>query len=259
MSTPGIGARVPRDAVPRALFWDTPAPYHYVRLQPADGHDVLIVGGEDHKTGQKDDAEERFARLEQWTRRHFPMAQDVEFRWSGQVLEPVDYMAFIGPNPGGDPGNVYIATGDSGHGMTHGTIAGMLLTDMIMVRPNPWTQLYDPNRVSLRSAGELAKENINVAFQYKDYVTPGEVASTDDIAPGSGAVIRRGVHKVAAYRDERGVLHERSAVCTHLRCIVAWNSAEGTFDCPCHGSRFDPYGRVVNGPAIGDLEALGDS
>ena len=168
-------------------------------------------------------------------------------------------MGLIGPNPASDPGNVYIATGDSGHGMTHGTIAGMLLTDMIMERPNPWTQLYDPNRVSLRSAGEFAKENINVAFQYKDYVTPGEVSSADDIAPGSGAVIRRGVHKVAAYRDERGVLHERSAVCTHLRCIVAWNSAEGTFDCPCHGSRFDAYGKVVNGPAISDLEPLDES
>ncbi len=251
--------RIPRGSIPRALYWDTADPYHYVRLQPRDGHDVLIVGGEDHKTGQKDDADERFAHLEQWTRRHFPAVQAIEFRWSGQVLEPVDYMAFIGPNPGSDPGNVYIATGDSGHGMTHGTIAGILLTDLIAGRDNPWARLYDPNRVSLRSAGEFAKENINVAFQYKDYVTPGEVHSADDIAPGSGAVIRRGVHKVAAYRDERGVLHERSAVCTHLRCIVAWNSAEGTFDCPCHGSRFDAYGKVVNGPAISDLEPVDES
>jgi glycine/D-amino acid oxidase-like deaminating enzyme/nitrite reductase/ring-hydroxylating ferredoxin subunit len=254
-----IGARVPRGAIPRGLYWDTPDPYHYIRLQevdrrldPAGLDDLLIVGGEDHKTGQEDDAEERFKCLEDWTRERFPMVKGVDFKWSGQVMEPVDYMAFIGKNPGTDE-HTYVATGDSGNGMTHGTIAGILLTDLILGRKNEWESLYDPSRKTLRSAGEFLKENLNVAAQYADWATGGDVSSPDEIPPGTGAVIRRGTRKVAVYKDEQGVVHERSAVCTHLYCIVDWNSMEKTWDCPCHGSRFDPYGRVVNGPAITPL------
>lgn len=251
-----VGAVVPAGSVPDGLYWDTADPYHYVRIQRSDGHDVLIVGGEDHKTGQADDAEERFARLERWTRERFPMTTSFEYRWSGQVMEPVDYMAFIGRNPGSE--DVYIATGDSGNGMTHGTIAGILIPELILGRDHPWAALYDPSRVSvsLRSAAEFAKENLNVAAQYVDYVTPGDVGSADAIRPGEGAVLRRGAKKIAAFRDEAGRLHERSAVCPHLYCIVDWNPAEKTWDCPCHGSRFDAHGKVVNGPAVNDLEAL---
>ena len=261
-----IGARVPSGSVVRALYWDTLDPYHYVRLQTVSAaesnsgksYDVLIVGGEDHKTGQEDDAADRYARLEQWTRERFPMAETILFRWSGQVMEPVDGVAFIGRNPG-DAENVYIATGDSGMGMTHGTIAGILLTDLIMGRECSWAPLYDPSRVTFSSAAEFAKENINVASQYvADYLSGGEVDSPEDVAPGKGAIIRRGLTKIAAYRDEDGTLHELSAVCTHLGCIVAWNSNEETWDCPCHGSRFDRYGRVFNGPANIDLRPVED-
>ena len=251
-----VGGRVPRGSIPQLLLWDTPDPYHYVRIQSSrDGssaHDVLIVGGEDHKTGQADDADERFARLEAWTRERFPQVETFEYRWSGQVMEPVDGMAFIGRNPSDHP-NVYIATGDSGNGMTHGTIAGMLLTDLIVGRDNPWTRLYDPARVSLKSAGEFTKENVNVAVQYKDLVTSGDVDDASQIAPGHGAIIRRGTSKIAVARTQDGTLHEQSAVCTHLGCIVQWNSTEQTWDCPCHGSRFGLDGHVVNGPAIGPL------
>ena len=246
-----VGARVKAGTVPRLLLWDTPDPYHYVRLQPADGHDVLIVGGEDHKTGQADDGEDRFGRLEAWTRERFPVER-FEFRWSGQVMEPIDSLALIGRNPL-DSDNVYIATGDSGNGMTHGTIAGMLLTDLIAGRENPWTNLYDPSRKTLGAAKEFARENLNVAAQYADLVTPGEVDDVSQIRPGDGAILRRGVGKVAVYRDDEGVLHERSAICTHLGCVVRWNSAERTWDCPCHGSRFQTDGHVVNGPAISPL------
>ena len=134
------------------------------------GHDLLIVGGEDHKTGQANDGDERFARLEAWTRARFPQVQGFEFRWSGQVMEPVDGLAFIGRNPL-DRDNVYIATGDSGNGMTHGTIAGMLLTDLIIGRENPWASLYDPSRKTLGAIKEFAKENLNVAAQYADVVS----------------------------------------------------------------------------------------
>jgi glycine/D-amino acid oxidase-like deaminating enzyme/nitrite reductase/ring-hydroxylating ferredoxin subunit len=251
--------RVPRGSIPRALYWDNADPYHYVRLQDLDDvHDALIVGGEDHKTGQADDMEERWRCLEEWTRERFPTVEGLTHRWSGQVIEPNDYMAFIGRNPDGAE-NVYMASGDSGQGMTHGTIAGILLTDLIMGRENPWEKLYDPKRMRFThtsSLKEFLKENINVAAQYLDYVTPGEVSDVDDIPRGEGRVIRRGKHKIAAYRDDSGKVHERSAVCTHLRCIVDWNPAEKSWDCPCHGSRFDPLGKVMNGPAITPLEEI---
>ena len=254
-----VGLRVPADTVPHMLLWDTADPYHYVRVSSSDkpdsDYEVLIVGGEDHKTGQAQDTDERFARLERWTRERFPMATDVLYRWSGQVLEPVDSLAFIGKNPGADE-HIYIITGDSGHGITHGTIGGMLLTDLIMGVENPWTEIYDPGRIAIRTAPHFARENLNVAEQYSSWITPGDVGSTDEIPNGSGAVIRRGMHKIAAYKDESGNVSECSAVCTHLYCIVDWNDTEKTWDCPCHGSRFDPYGKVVNGPAIADLERV---
>jgi glycine/D-amino acid oxidase-like deaminating enzyme/nitrite reductase/ring-hydroxylating ferredoxin subunit len=245
-----VAARVPRGSVAQALFWDTPDPYHYVRIQRLDdGSDVLIVGGEDHKTGQADDAAERFSRLESWTRERFPEAAVFDFRWSGQVMEPVDSLALIGRNPL-DRDNVYVATGDSGNGMTHGTIAGILITDLIMRRSNPWTELYDPARKTLGAIKDFTTENLNVAAQYVDVVTPGEVADVAEIRAGEGAVVRRGVKKFAVYRDQNGTLIERSAFCTHLGCVVRWNSIEKTWDCPCHGSRFHTDGHVVNGPAI---------
>ena len=148
-----------------------------------------------------------------------------------------------------DHENVYVVTGDSGMGLTHGTIAGMLITDLVRGRANPWERLYDPSRVPVRAAAEWARENSNVALQYTDWLTGGDVDSADDIRPGSGAVMRRGLEKIAVYRDDAGRLHERSAACTHLGCIVHWNSPEKTWDCPCHGSRYDPHGKVINGPA----------
>src|SRR5256714_149332 len=144
--TYAIGARVPRGAVPLGLYWDTEDPYHYVRLHREEGHDVLIVGGEDHKTGQGDPALS-FQKLEHWMRERFPQIAAIDYKWSGQVMEPVDGVAFIGRNPMNE--NVYIATGDSGMGMTHGTIAGILLTDLIQRRRNPWTHVYDPSRKTL--------------------------------------------------------------------------------------------------------------
>jgi glycine/D-amino acid oxidase-like deaminating enzyme/nitrite reductase/ring-hydroxylating ferredoxin subunit len=248
-----IGARVQRGSVTRALYWDTPDPYHYLRLETMnDAYDLLIVGGEDHKTGQEDDGIRRFAALEKWTRERFPMVEGIAYRWSGEVLEPVDSLAFIGRNPL-DSSNVFIATGDSGNGMTHRTIAGMLLTDLIMGRENDWAKVYDPSRKTLRALPEFAKENLNVATEYTGLVTPGEVDSTDEIELGSGAVIRRGLTKVAVYRDVGGTIHERSAICRHLGCVVNWNSLEKTWDCPCHGSRYDAYGKVIQGPANSDL------
>lgn len=247
-----IGVSIPKGSVPTALFWDTLDPYHYLRVQTVTDHDVLIVGGEDHKTGQESDCAGRFGNLESWTRERFPQAGDIEFRWSGQVMEPVDYLAFIGRNPL-DSDNVFIATGDSGQGMTHGTIAGMLLTDLIQDRQNRWADLYSPSRVRLRAMPEYAGENINVAGQFADYVTAGDIKSEDELPPGQGAVMRHGLTKVAVYRDEKGAIHKLSAICPHLGCVVAWNACEKTWDCPCHGSKYSAEGRVYQGPANTDL------
>jgi glycine/D-amino acid oxidase-like deaminating enzyme/nitrite reductase/ring-hydroxylating ferredoxin subunit len=250
-----VALRVPKGSVTDALYWDTGNPYHYVRLQPLDdASDALIVGGEDFKTAHEDDAGVRFERLEQWARERFPAAGERITQWTGQCLEPNDYLAYIGPNPDGAK-HVWLATGDSGMGMTHGTIAGILLEALIMGKDHPWAKLYDPKRITLhpRELAEVAKENADVAVQFADYVTPGEVDDVSTIKPGEGRVIRRGIHKVAVYRDDDGVLHERSAVCTHVKCIVDWNTAERSWDCPCHGSRFDAYGKVMGGPAVEDL------
>ncbi len=252
-----VGFLIPKGSVARALYWDTEDPYHYVRPHPIDGddaHEVLISGGEDHRTGQANDPDVRWKRIEDWTRERFPMCQEAQFHWSGQTMEPIDCLAYIGKNPM-DEDNVYIATGDSGMGMTHGTIAGILLTDLIMGRENPWAKLYDPSRMTAKAAGTYAKDNLTVAALYRDWATPGQVASSSEIAPRTGAVLRHGLTKLAVYRDENNQLHECSAVCPHMGCIVRWNYAEGTWDCPCHGSRFDAYGKVVNGPANSDLAA----
>ena len=246
-----IGARVPRGSVPKVLAWDTGDPYHYIRLQD----DVLIVGGEDHKSGQAHDSPQRYRKLEAWARERFPMMREVEFMWGGQIMETIDYLAFIGHNPM-DHENIFVATGDSGMGLTHGTIAGMLLCDLILGRKNPWEKLYAPSRVPLKAAAELAREDLNMAAQYSDWLTGGDVSSVDEIARDSGAIVRRGLEKIAVYRDANGALHERSAACPHLGCIVQWNPGETTWDCPCHGSRFDAYGKVINGPANRDLVSV---
>lgn len=248
-----IGLAVEKGSVTEALYWDTADPYHYVRLQSDANLEILIVGGEDHKTGQADDADERFKRLEAWTRERFPKAGEVKFQWSGQVMEPVDGLAFIGRNPGDR--NIFIVTGDSGNGMTHGTIGGILLCDLINERPNEWETLYDPSRISLRTAPRFAQEFLNASAQYRDYVTTGDLDSVDELAPGAGGIIRDGLKKIAAYRGADGNLHQCSAVCPHLQGLVRWNHSEKTWDCPCHGSRFDPYGKVLNGPANDDLAA----
>src|SRR5204863_4377047 len=215
-----IGLRVRRGDVGHALFWDTAeragmetglgvVPYHYVRVAKgdSDGNEVLIVGGEDHKTGQAEDFEQRFQRLEDWARVRWPKAGGILFQWSGQVMEPVDGLGYIGRNPA-DEKNVYIATGDSGNGMTHGVIAGMLISELIRRGDHAWAKLYDPSRITPRTALDFAKENINVATQYADYLTGGDTGSADYLKPGEGAVVRRGLKKIAAYRDETGMLHE---------------------------------------------------
>ncbi len=243
-----IAAQIAAGEMERALYWDTPDPYHYVRLEGS----LVLIGGEDHKTGQGDPNEEAFQRLEAWGRERFKSLGAVRYRWSGQVVEPVDGVAFIGHHPK-DPDDVYMVTGDSGNGLTHGTVAGILLTDLIQERPNPWAELYNPARLRAKAAPELVAENANVVPQYLDWLSPGDNKSVASLPNDSGIVVRSGASKLAVYKDQAGRVSSCSAVCPHLGCIVRWNTTEKTWDCPCHGSRFDGEGHVLNGPANSNL------
>jgi Rieske Fe-S protein len=249
--TYAVALQAPAD-LPDGLYWDTADPYHYVRFHDAPGGRQMIIGGEDHRTGQAGDEASRFDLIEAWARSLWPtLGKRVGF-WSGQIIEPADSLAFIGRNPG-DEANVYVATGDSGQGMTHGTIAGMLLSDMILGRHNPWASLYDPNRTSLRAPGSLVSEAATSASGFADWVTGGDISDPAEVKPGSGAIMRLGLTKVAVSRSGDGKLCQRSAVCPHMGGLVRWNAAEGTWDCPVHGSRFSATGEVLNGPACEPL------
>jgi glycine/D-amino acid oxidase-like deaminating enzyme/nitrite reductase/ring-hydroxylating ferredoxin subunit len=263
-----VGAAIPKGSVPKSLYWDTgnlkskwpSEPYHYVRVTALDEiFDLLLIGGEDHKTGQAYDKEgikeeDRYEALEYWARERFPI-DHIAYRWSGQVVEPVDDLAFIGINPM-DSKNHYIITGDSGNGLTHGTLGGILITDLIMGRKNPWEKLYDPSRKNFKTLKDYISENVNVLTFLKDYFSPGDYKNLSELQAGEGAILREGIEKVACYKDDTGNLHAFSAVCPHLKCIVHWNNDEKSFDCPCHGSRFDCDGQVMNGPANENLAPI---
>ena len=244
-----------KETLPDALYWDTMDPYHYVRQQTGPGlGDYLIVGGEDHKSGEANDAWVRFEALEAWTRNLIPALGKEVTRWSGQVLETTDYAAYCGVNPGSK--NVYVHTGDSGQGMTQGAVAGLLLADLITDGKSPWRALYEPTRKPTRDLTNFARENMTVIKNFAEYLAPGEISSYDELKKGDGAIVREGLRKVAAYRDTHGKLHKLSALCTHIGCHVHWNSFERCWDCPCHGSQFAPDGTALNGPAIAPLERL---
>ena len=249
-----VAMPTPKGAVPDVLLWDTEEPgYHYVRLQPGASEDLLIVGGEDHKSGTEDDGAQRIARLEAWARERFPMAGPVRYAWSGQVYEPADYVAFVGRSPGNQ--EIYLATGDSGQGVTTGVMASLLLRDLMSGAENSWARLYAPSRQMHRGLGEYVKENVEAAKHWIELVAARELASTDQLQPGEGGLVRLHGKPVAAYRDDTGELHLHSAVCTHAGCVVHWNSLERCWDCPCHGSQFGTDGQVLNGPAAQPLAA----
>jgi glycine/D-amino acid oxidase-like deaminating enzyme/nitrite reductase/ring-hydroxylating ferredoxin subunit len=238
--------------VPDGLFWDDEDPYHYLRAQEVEGGTLLIVGGEDHKTGQEEDTEARFQSLLDYARARFDV-RAVAYRWSAQVVEPVDGLAFVGRNALSS--HVYVGTGFSGTGMTFGTLAAMISTDLILGRANPWADLFDATRVKpIAAAREYVRENVDFPARFVgDRLKKAEGDSYADLEPGEGKIVEVRGKKVAAYRDESGVVHSLDPVCTHLACLVRFNDAEKSWDCPCHGSRFDTRGAVINGPAVKPL------
>lgn len=257
--TYALAFKVPRNIVPMGLYWDTEKPYHHVRIQPySPTKDLMIVGGEDHKTGQNDHPELCFEHLTTWTTKKFPFVEEIVHHWSGQVLETVDGLPYLGRNPMDNP-NVYIITGHSGVGMTQSTLGAMIVTDQIMNVSNPWEEIYNPSRFPLKALGHYLRENANVAAQYAEWITPQMFESVEHLQVNEGIVINHGMKKIAVYRTASGELEAYSAACTHLGGVVHWNSVEKSWDCPCHGSRYDCHGKVIEGPAIDDLKAVEDN
>ncbi|MGE5540209.1 MAG: FAD-dependent oxidoreductase [Gemmatimonas sp.] len=252
--TYAFAASVPKGGAPDALVWDTLDPYHYVRIQPGEREDSLIVGGEDHKSGEADDMTERLARLERWTRERYPAMGAVTHRWSGQVYEPADYAGFIGRSP--EHERVWLVTGDSGQGMTTAVAAALILNDLVAGRDNLWAALYDPARKITRGIVEYVKENIDAAKEMIGLGAQEEGASAesvDAVRPGTGALVKVDGKLNAVYRDGSGAVTRRLAACTHAGCTVHWNSFEVCWDCPCHGSQFASDGAPLQAPAVSPL------
>ncbi len=242
-------------APPEGMFISSDAPTRSVRAVPLDdGEELLLVGGEGHKTGTETDTDERYRRLEDFAREHWDV-QSVDYRWSAQDNSTADGLPYVGQlTPRSQ--RLLMATGFAKWGMTGGTAAAHLLADLVLDRENPSAALFDPNRLNLRaSVTELVKENAQVGLRFVgDRVTRRSSRPLEDLQRGEGAIVRSGGEIVAGYRDDDGALTAVSPTCTHLGCWVSWNSAERSWDCPCHGSRFTPAGDVLQGPAVHRLE-----
>ncbi|SDU05316.1 Glycine/D-amino acid oxidase [Verrucomicrobium sp. GAS474] len=235
------------------LYWDTEDPYHYIRFaaHPDGAGRMLIVGGEDHKTGQCDAPEKAWQELENWSRLRFPFAGKVLRRWSGQILETQDGLALIGADPK-EANQVFLLSGDSGMGLTHGTLGALLIGDLIEGRPNAWASVYDPGRICWKRLPHLLKDNTATLAQYSRHFP--HPALPENPPPGKHGLVYQNSHgKVGRSVSPEGAVCEVHAVCPHLGGVVTWNEAEGTWDCPCHGSRFEANGKVVNGPATHPL------
>lgn len=246
--------------LPDAVVYDCKDPYYYYRTQEIDGQRYLIAGGCDHKTGHKENTAYVFTELEAYLRRYFDI-KEVAFQWSSQYYEPADGLPYIGVLPGHE--SQYCGTGYSGNGMIFGTVAGMLLTDMLTGRENALEDLLKPSRIKpIAGFANFVKENADVIKEFVGkrfaYETISELA---ELAPGEGKLVEYEDKKMALYKDENGRIIAISPVCTHAGCIVAWNDAEKSWDCPCHGGRFSPDGEVITGPPRARLEkiALGDA
>ena len=247
-----VATQIEPGQVTDALYWDTEYPYHYTRLLETDKGLFLIVGGEDRDVGKEENDEERYEALEEYCRERFGVKK-FSHRWSGQINEPADMLPFIGESSHGK--NVWMSTGYSGTGMTYGTLSAMLLSDFALERENRFAKLYDPGRTKIRAVIEnVVTKAIEFPKQMLEKVTHQDVEATSarEVGEGEGKIVSYEGTKVAVARID-GELRKLDPTCTHMGCTVAWNGAEKSWDCPCHGSRFDTNGAVLNGPATTPL------
>ncbi len=248
-----LGLRVEGTA-PEGMYLSAETPTRSIRPHPIGGEILLIIGGEGHKVGQDEDTRRRYAALEEWGSERFDV-RSIDYRWSAQDYIPVDNLPYIGRLTSGSE-RIFVATGFKKWGMTTGTFAGTIISDTILGRTNPWSSLFDATRVDLaHSAKQLVTQNTNVAKRFLgDRFGIPKASDLTALAPGEGRVVEIDGERIAAYRDEAGYVHAVSPICGHLGCVVSWNTAERTWDCPCHGSRYDFDGHALQGPTVRDLE-----
>ena len=241
------------------VYWEMQSSEHYsVRTSDSPKGKILMALGQMHKVGLKEDNTDSFDKLEAFLRERFDVA-NVEYRWSAQQFKPADGIPYIGKSFADN--KTYIATGFAADGLTYGTLAAMIISDQIQGVENPWSKTYDASRITpLASASKFAKENVTVAYELaKDWLFKEDAKELSEVQPNEGKVIKLNGTKCAVHRDESGGLHAVSAVCPHMGCIVHWNAAEKSWDCPCHGSRFAIHGEVLEGPAYNPLKKLSQS
>lgn len=241
---------------PNGLAYDMYDPYHYYRTQDIDGDKYLIVGGEDHKTAHEENTEMCFRHLESHVRKFFDVEQVVA-KWSSQYFEPSDGLAYIGHLPG-NPDHVYVATGFSGNGITYSHIAAITLRDLILNGKSAYADLFSPSRIKpVAGFAAFVKENADVVKEFvSKRIAKEKLTSLAGLSAGEAKVVKYEGESIALYKDESGAVHAVSPVCTHAKCIVAWNRAEKSWDCPCHGARYSPDGEVLTGPASRGLEKI---
>ncbi len=243
------------DSYPEDLAYDLQEPYHYFRSHKIAGKQYLIIGGADHKTGHSD-PEQAFETLESYARESFEI-DSVAYRWSSQYYVPVDGLPYIGELPGAGEG-IYVATGFNGNGMIFGSLSANIISDLILGKANPYSDLLSPSRLKpIAGFSEFVKENADVAYHLiADRFGAEIISSTDSLSLGEGKIVSFEGEKLAVYKDDNGKVSALSPVCTHAGCIVNWNAAEKTWDCPCHGGRFDTTGAVLTGPPRSNLKVI---
>jgi len=251
-----MALRLKNDDYPDGLVYDMYQPYHYIRTQEVNGEKYLVVGGEDHKTGHEKNTESCFMHLESYVRKFFDV-DFVTFKWSSQYYEPDDGLPYIGHLPFGS-GNIYVATGFSGNGITYGIVSAIVLRDLILKGKNEYSELFNPNRLKpIAGFAKFVKENLDVAKELLEKILPSEkLEELAGLANGEGKVVKYEGKNLALFKDDSGKLHAINPTCTHLKCTVTWNLAEQTWDCPCHGARYDWDGKALTGPASKDLEKV---
>ena len=250
-----LGIRLEDENYPESLAYDMKEPYHYFRTHRINGNDYLLVGGEDHKTGH-DDPEAAFRNLEAYVAKYYNIAS-VPYKWSSQYYIPADGLPYIGQLPGGD-NRIYMATGYNGNGMMFGTLAAKILTDIIIGKDTVYAGLFSPSRVKpIAGFVDFIKENADVAYHFvADRIFGQDIASLNEIPADSGKIVEYHDQKLAIYKDAAGKVHALNPVCTHAKCIVNFNAAEKSWDCPCHGGRFNINGQVLTGPPRMDLQKV---
>ena len=244
------------DNYPNGLAYDMYDPYHYYRTQNIKGKNYLIAGGEDHKTAHEENTENCFRKLEAYIRKYFAV-EEISFRWSSQYFEPADGLPYIGHLPGHDE-NIFVATGFGGNGITCGTISSFVLRDMIVTGTSEYEKLFDPNRIKpMAGFKKFVKENVDVVGQFVGkWFAVSDMENLAELSPGEAKLVKYEGEKIALYKDEKGAIHAVNPTCPHVKCAVAWNTAEKSWDCPCHGSRFSADGELWTGPSRSDLEKI---